>query len=213
MISVAFSAVFASFPMLWLSLHALNLSVRFPRPFDSSGAHPALRLGESGSFSSAGCMLMVLIAFLAIFASFPMHGVSMCPLNGSVGFPQPFGLSGSRFVALIGRFGHFDSIGHMLMVPASSAGVIEYMHIFSVHGVLLDLSVLFAQPFVPLVSGFHSFVRRPKANLGQTTTLRNSEGKGRIGLNCLSVNPKRAQMGSLLVLDCTLYILEYMWAV
>ena len=46
-------------------------------------------------------------------------------------------------------------------------------------------------------------------NLGQTTTLGNSERKGRIGLDCLSVNPKRAQMGSLLVLDCTLYILEY----
>ena len=30
---------------------------------------------------------------------------------------------------------------------------------------------------------------------------------------CLSVNPKRARMGSLLVLDCTLYILEYMWAI
>ena len=42
---------------------------------------------------------------------------------------------------------------------------------------------------------------------------RDSERKGRIGLNCLSVNPKRARMGSLLVLDCTLYILEYMWAV
>ena len=55
-------------------------------------------------------------------------------------------------------------------------------------------------------------MRRPKANLGQTTTLGNSERKGRIGLDCLSVNPKRARMGSLLVLDCTLYILEYMWA-
>ena len=42
---------------------------------------------------------------------------------------------------------------------------------------------------------------------------RDSEGEGRTGLNCLSVNPKRAQMGSFLVLNCTLYILEYMWAV
>ena len=41
---------------------------------------------------------------------------------------------------------------------------------------------------------------------------RDSERKGRIGLDCLSINPKRARMGSLLVLDCTLYILEYMWA-
>ena len=55
-------------------------------------------------------------------------------------------------------------------------------------------------------------LRRPKANLGRTTTLGDSEGKGRIGLDCLSVNPKRARMGSLLVLDCTLYILEYMRA-
>ena len=36
--------------------------------------------------------------------------------------------------------------------------------------------------------------------------------EGRIGFDCLSINPKRARMGSLLVLDCTLYILEYMWA-
>ena len=55
-------------------------------------------------------------------------------------------------------------------------------------------------------------VRRPKANLGQTTTLGDSEREGRIGLDCLSVNPKRARMGGLLVLDCTLYILEYMRA-
>ena len=41
---------------------------------------------------------------------------------------------------------------------------------------------------------------------------RDSERERRAGLNCLSVNPKRARMGSLLVLDCTLYILEYMWA-
>ena len=56
-------------------------------------------------------------------------------------------------------------------------------------------------------------MRRPKVNLGQTTTLGDSEREGRIGLDCLSINPKRARMGSLLVLDCTLYILEYMWAV
>ena len=55
-------------------------------------------------------------------------------------------------------------------------------------------------------------VRRPRANLGQTTTLGGSEREGRIGFDCLSVNPKRARMGSLLVLDCTLYILEYMQA-
>ena len=36
------------------------------------------------------------------------------------------------------------------------------------------------------------------------------EERDGIGLNCLSVNPKRARMGSLLVLDCTLYILQYM---
>ena len=35
-------------------------------------------------------------------------------------------------------------------------------------------------------------LRRPKANLGQTTTLGDSEREGRIGLNCLSINPKRA---------------------
>ena len=55
-------------------------------------------------------------------------------------------------------------------------------------------------------------MRQPKVNLGWTTTLGDSEREGRIGLNCLSINPKRARMGSLLVLDCTLYILEYMWA-
>ena len=66
-------------------------------------------------------------------------------------------------------------------------------------------------PF-PFRSVVQFVVRRPKVNLGQTTTLGNSEREGRIGLDCLSVNPKRAQMGSLLVLDCTLYILEYMWA-
>ena len=49
-------------------------------------------------------------------------------------------------------------------------------------------------------------------NQGQTTTHKTLKGRGGIGLNCLSINPKRAQMGSLLVLDCTLYILEYMWA-
>ena len=38
-------------------------------------------------------------------------------------------------------------------------------------------------------------------NLGQTTTLGDSEREGRIGLDCLSINPKRARMGSLLVLD------------
>ena len=56
-------------------------------------------------------------------------------------------------------------------------------------------------------------MRRPKANLGQTTTLGDSERKGRIGLDYLSVNPKRAQMGSLWVLDCRVYILEYTRAV
>ena len=59
---------------------------------------------------------------------------------------------------------------------------------------------------------YSNSVRQPKANLGQTTTLGDSEREGRIGLDYLSVNPKRARMGSLLVLDCTLYILEYMWA-
>ena len=44
-------------------------------------------------------------------------------------------------------------------------------------------------------------MRQPKANLGQTTTLGDSEREGRIGLDCLSINPKRAQMGSLWVLD------------
>ena len=65
---------------------------------------------------------------------------------------------------------------------------------------------------VAIAGGWAALLRQPKADLGQTTTLGDSEGKGRIGLNCLSVNPKRARMGSLLVLDCTLYILEYMWA-
>ena len=47
---------------------------------------------------------------------------------------------------------------------------------------------------------------------GQTTTQRLwGEGK-RQDSTSLSVNPKRARMGSLLVLDCTLYILEYIWA-
>ena len=49
----------------------------------------------------------------------------------------------------------------------------------------------------------------PRLNLGQTTTLGDSEREGRIGLDCLSINPKRAWMGSLWVLDCTLYILLY----
>ena len=65
---------------------------------------------------------------------------------------------------------------------------------------------------IPGASVTHQ-MRQPKVNLGQTTTLRDSEGRGGTGLDCLSVNPKRARMGSLLVLDCTLYILEYMRAV
>ena len=55
----------------------------------------------------------------------------------------------------------------------------------------------------------------PEVTQGEPRTnhhTRDSEREGRTGLDCLSVNPKRAQMGSLLVLDCTLYILEYMWA-
>ena len=42
---------------------------------------------------------------------------------------------------------------------------------------------------------------------------RDSEREGRTGLDCLSVNPKRARMGSLWVLDCRVYILEYTRAV
>ena len=65
---------------------------------------------------------------------------------------------------------------------------------------------------IRLASNVAAVVRRPKVNLGQTTTLGDSEREGRIGLDCLSVNPKRARMGSLWVLDCTLYILLYMRA-
>ena len=42
--------------------------------------------------------------------------------------------------------------------------------------------------------------------------MNSEEGESRKDLVALSINPKSAQMGSLLVLDCTLYILEYMWA-
>ena len=84
----------------------------------------------------------------------------------------------------------------------------DQLHSHQMEGTLCQVLVIAQSNF----GMYRQVVRRPKANLGQTTTLGDSEREGRIGLDCLSVNPKRAQMGSLLVLDCTLYILEYMWA-
>ena len=53
-----------------------------------------------------------------------------------------------------------------------------------------------------------ALVRRPKAEPRTNHHTRYSEGEG-VGLDCLSINPKRARMGSLWVLDCRLYILHY----
>ena len=75
----------------------------------------------------------------------------------SMRFPQVFGLSGRCLTALLGEFGHFDPIWCILMVPASSVGVIECMHMFSVPGWWLDPSVSFAQPFALMVGGFGGF--------------------------------------------------------
>ena len=55
-------------------------------------------------------------------------------------------------------------------------------------------------------------MRRPKVDTKDKPPHRGSEGKEKWDSTSLSINPKRARMGSLLVLDCTLYILEYMWA-
>ena len=56
---------------------------------------------------------------------------------------------------------------------------------------------------------YHVLMRWPKAEPRTNHHTRYSERRGGIGLDCLSVNPKRARMGSLWVLDCRLYILEY----
>ena len=161
MISVMFSAVFALFPMLWLSLHALDLSMQFPHPFDSSGAHPALQLGESGGFGSAGCMLMVSGVFAGINVSVRILGVSVHALDAFIQFPQLFVSFAGHFSTMVSGFDCSDSIVRILMVPASSAGVSILLcmpkHTFSMSGWILDPSVLFVWPFALMISGFGDF--------------------------------------------------------
>ena len=66
-----------------------------------------------------------MIVFVAIPVPVSMLWLPVHVLNLSMRFLQVFGLSGHCLTALLGEFGHFDPIWHILMVPASSVGVIE----------------------------------------------------------------------------------------
>ena len=71
--------------------------------------------------------------------------------------PKPFNSCECCFSPPLGEFRVFGSFGCVLMFPASFAGVIVRVRMFSMLGWFLDLSVSFAQPFAPMVSGSGGF--------------------------------------------------------
>ena len=87
MISISFSAVSVSFPMLSLSLHLLDRFVVSPKLFDSCEAPP---LGEFRGFGSFGCVLMFPASFAGVIARVCMFGMPRWFLDPSVSFAQPF---------------------------------------------------------------------------------------------------------------------------
>lgn len=84
MISVSFPAIILSFPMQYTSVHMLDTSTWFPRPFGSSGAHFVPSPGKSGSSSCFRGVLTMSGMFVVVNVSISMLGSSMCPFDASV---------------------------------------------------------------------------------------------------------------------------------
>jgi len=47
---------------------------------------------------------MISVTFAGVIASISMLGMSLCPLNASIGFMKPFGSSRVHFAAQSGKF-------------------------------------------------------------------------------------------------------------
>ena len=114
-------------------------------------------LGEFCVFALFRRVLTISVSFATVPVMFPTLWLSLCPLDGFVVSLKLFDSCECCFAAPLGEFCVFGLFGCILMFPASFAGVIVCVRMFSVPGWFLDPSVSFAQPFVPMVSGFGSF--------------------------------------------------------
>ncbi|KIM55007.1 hypothetical protein SCLCIDRAFT_30707 [Scleroderma citrinum Foug A] len=120
-----------------------------------------------------GCLCGSILSVYGVLAFISMLWLPMRALDPFVRFPQVFGLSECCLAASLAVFTSFVTLWpsvHVLNASAWSpmlfgssehdvalpAGVIICMHMFSMRGWFLDLSVSFARPFAPMVLHFGS---------------------------------------------------------
>ena len=104
-------AICTSFPALCMSVHLLDASDPFPRPFISFADCFAVSIGDFCNFDSIHGILTVSVTFAVVSPSIVTLGASLCPVNVSAGSPQLLGSFAQAFAPLVSRFGRFDTIG------------------------------------------------------------------------------------------------------
>jgi len=115
MVSGMFTAVPLSFPPLCTSICMLDLSAWFPKPSVASEHDVVLPAGESGSFTSIGCILMFPTSSAGVITCICMFSMPGWWLDLSVSFAW-------LLAPMVSGSGSFDSIWCVLMISIMFAG-------------------------------------------------------------------------------------------
>ena len=103
-------------------------------------------LGKFHILELLWCILTCFALFLAVSVSFPMLCMSVCVLNPSARFTQPFGLSGCHLAPLLGEFCISGSFRCLLTASDMFAVVIVSCAMLCVSVHTLDASTWLLQP-------------------------------------------------------------------
>ena len=104
MVSCGFAVLLTPFQSLCTSVHVVDASAMFPKPFVPFRHQDPAPIGELGVFCSFGSMLMTSGILAVVFMS--IRPLCMCvhPLDASGQFPGFLGSSGHNFRLLAGKF-------------------------------------------------------------------------------------------------------------
>lgn len=103
-----FSAASLAFPMLWASMHMVNVTAWLPRPSAMPVHHFSALAGEFCGLGLFHDILTLSTSSAAVSLSFPKPCTSMRMLNTSAWFSSPFYCSAHSLALPEGEFGSFS---------------------------------------------------------------------------------------------------------